>query len=354
MATNKRKDAAALFELLDNSSLKVPKNAGSLKIPSWWSSKTNPGPTEIPDDVPDTAYEAAPIAGGVAAQEAQPHSRLFEPPPTGETPTAMPSIRPPAAPATQAAIGTTPAAKMLNNRPARSATNVVSPPKPPIDPSVPVAPKEPRIFAPQMYAQQRRPWVQPRPGAFARLPGWVLGSGAAAVVLIIVSIVFIANRQHKTAVAASPVEGRSAVTGAVVPPVSQREAATPVVQAVNSNRSPAAPVPTAALPAVVKAYGPGEVDRHYDLFYVIIASTPSKDVAEKNAQFIAGKGVAVSIEVDKKGMLHLVSVDGFPSISAAQALRTKIVEIGHLTEAYKRTHRAWDDAMVQNHLSTPK
>lgn len=44
MATNKRKEAAALFELIDKSTLKVPKNAGALKIPSWWSSKTNPSP----------------------------------------------------------------------------------------------------------------------------------------------------------------------------------------------------------------------------------------------------------------------------------------------------------------------
>ena len=29
MATNNRKDAAALFELIDRSTLKVPKNAGS-------------------------------------------------------------------------------------------------------------------------------------------------------------------------------------------------------------------------------------------------------------------------------------------------------------------------------------
>jgi hypothetical protein len=43
MATNKRKDSAALFELIDKSTLKVPKNAsGSLKIPSWWSTKGNP------------------------------------------------------------------------------------------------------------------------------------------------------------------------------------------------------------------------------------------------------------------------------------------------------------------------
>jgi hypothetical protein len=101
-------------------------------------------------------------------------------------------------------------------------------------------------------------------------------------------------------------------------------------------------------------FGPGQVKRTYDLYYVIIASTPSRDVAERNAKFIADNGVSVSVEYDKKGIFHLVSVDGFASNSAAKPLRDRIVEIGHLTEAYKRTRRAWDDAMIQNHLSAPK
>ena len=49
MATNKRKDAAALFELIDKSTLKIPKDAkGALKIPAWFSSKTNPPPAPPP------------------------------------------------------------------------------------------------------------------------------------------------------------------------------------------------------------------------------------------------------------------------------------------------------------------
>lgn len=50
MATNKRKEAPALFELLDKSTLRVPKsNAGSLKIPTWWSNR-NPRRPEMPPD----------------------------------------------------------------------------------------------------------------------------------------------------------------------------------------------------------------------------------------------------------------------------------------------------------------
>ncbi len=40
MAANKKKDAAALYELLDKSTLKVTRKAGApLKIPSWWSGR---------------------------------------------------------------------------------------------------------------------------------------------------------------------------------------------------------------------------------------------------------------------------------------------------------------------------
>ena len=43
MASNKKKDAAALYELLDKSTLKVTRKPGTpLKIPSWWSGRNNP------------------------------------------------------------------------------------------------------------------------------------------------------------------------------------------------------------------------------------------------------------------------------------------------------------------------
>lgn len=43
MAANKKKDAAALYELLDKSTLNVTRKPGApLKIPSWWSARNNP------------------------------------------------------------------------------------------------------------------------------------------------------------------------------------------------------------------------------------------------------------------------------------------------------------------------
>src|SRR5438094_1314908 len=113
MAINKRKDAAALFELIDKSTLKVPKNAGALKIPSWWSSKTNPPAQPTPNadaELTDSAIaKATPVAKPAAApgagQAASQH-RLFEPPPANADTTVSPSIRPPApasAPRPQAA-----------------------------------------------------------------------------------------------------------------------------------------------------------------------------------------------------------------------------------------------------------
>ena len=67
MATNKRKEAAALFELIDKSTLKVPKNAGALKIPSWWSSKSNPPTDSAP---PHPAAPASPPATTAAGSQA--------------------------------------------------------------------------------------------------------------------------------------------------------------------------------------------------------------------------------------------------------------------------------------------
>ncbi|HVX86874.1 MAG TPA: hypothetical protein VH253_18975 [Phycisphaerae bacterium] len=141
MATNKSKDAAALFELIDKSTLKVPKNAGALKIPSWWSSRTNPaapgasGPAAGQTGGPtgggagrtngangqtaeganghavqghrgyngqalaraEVAAPQTPAAGELPANTPA-QQRLFQPPPPGETPAVTPSIRPPARP----------------------------------------------------------------------------------------------------------------------------------------------------------------------------------------------------------------------------------------------------------------
>ena len=124
MATNKRKDAAALFELIDKSTLKVPKNAGSLKIPRWWSSQSGaadaaPEPakpakavareagtaasdvaSKAPEAVPGDASAGArdPEAAAAQAEKNEPaepavQHRLFDPPPAHVMPEMSPSIR---------------------------------------------------------------------------------------------------------------------------------------------------------------------------------------------------------------------------------------------------------------------
>ena len=49
------------------------------------------------------------------------------------------------------------------------------------------------------------------------------------------------------------------------------------------------------------------------------------------------------------------AVAGFASESAAKPFRDQIVQVGHQTDEYKKTHKAsdaWDDARVMNHLTS--
>ena len=101
MSTNKRKESAALFELLDKKlTLKVPKSAGSLKIPSWWSSKTNPAPVALPPpaDVPEMPAPAAETCGagvnGARWRQREPAALHLHPSPDYSI--LLPPMRPPA------------------------------------------------------------------------------------------------------------------------------------------------------------------------------------------------------------------------------------------------------------------
>lgn len=63
MASNKKKDAAALYELLDKSTLKVTRKPGTpLKIPSWWSGRNNPVQGKATADDKSADASAAPSA----------------------------------------------------------------------------------------------------------------------------------------------------------------------------------------------------------------------------------------------------------------------------------------------------
>jgi hypothetical protein len=60
MASNKKKDAAALYELLDKSTLNVTRKAGApLKIPSWWSARSNPAQAKTASNEKNTDASAS-------------------------------------------------------------------------------------------------------------------------------------------------------------------------------------------------------------------------------------------------------------------------------------------------------
>jgi hypothetical protein len=224
----------------------------------------------------------------------------------------------------------------------------------------------PRVFAPQTAAQGGgKGWTPPRPGSFARVPGWVLGSAIGGVVLVVCVIVFMVYRSNKSASAVPPAgphvnrgnipsgtmpdggaAGRAGGAGAggrggasLLPPPMQQPTGSPQGAAGRNGGGEAGG----------HVFEPGTIVRTSDLLYIVIASTPSADVARRNAEFIAAHGVDVSIETrySNNNLIYtLVSVQGFPTHAAAEPLRARIVEIGHLHPDYRKGKKTWDDAYV--------
>ena len=392
MSTNKRKDAAALFELLDKSTLKVPKSGGSLKIPSWWSSKTNPAPAAAPppEDLPEMPASGQRAGGGGvmngtagangAAAPPSPQHRLFDPPPANAPAGVSPSIRPPAVtPPVNPPVGAGQTAVRPVVRVAEATPRgtmipeeapEVSPP-----PRASTADSGRRVFAPQTYdpnAAARRHWMGSQKRVMARTPPWAVLTVVGAVVafLILMVVVFVRRYQQTSAAGAggapaidwrhasgssfaqdrgssqpltppSPANGGSFLPPQR-PPVLQQNTPT------DSGEPVAEPNQTPG-----KVYAPGTVDRDPKLLYIIIASTPQVDVAQRNAKFIADNGVDVSIETlksprGKSTMFTLISVQGFPTVTEAEAYRKRIVQIGHKTPDFQKTRKAWDDAYAQH------
>jgi hypothetical protein len=347
MATNKRKDAAALFELIDKSTLKVPKSGGSLKIPNWWSNKTEPPPKEggtaragaAAQGRSDVAVAEPPEAPAPRAvtepTPAQP--RLFEPPPANVTPTSTPSIRPPlvsvaavladpvgvsaasppspssmpaspstaatlrpsaspaGAPSVSAAAGRTIAPAGVA---AASGTARVRPAAANSPATAPV----PRVLVPPTAENGRKAWMPPRPGSWARGPLWLIIGGAAVLLMVGGGGAILLSRSGgKTAIPS---------TG----------------------------------PATVEPIPIGGVTRSADLYYVVVYQTPAgnlkptESVAYKHAKFLVDHGIGVSLErVDlplggagsrTESWYWVVSVKGFASLTEAKPYRDNIVNIG--------------------------
>ncbi len=291
MATNKRKDSAALFELIDKSTLRVPKNAtGALKIPTWWSSKGNP-PTKMAASAP-AAGVAAPGETGTATLD--PASNSANP-----YATTVPSIRPPVPAATPAA-----------DAGVRRATAL---------------PPKPQVYIPNTMDRanlSRGSSSRYVPGT--QVPIWVAVVGAVAAIVIIVAAIAVAMHRHPSATTGG--EGIPGMGGntKIIPNISPYD-------------------PTKSGGGVSGAQAgrvlPSPLPRDPRLYYLVIANYPRQDMADKAANFLADHGVALSIE-PSAGHYWLISAQGFAKMEDpdAQALQRNVIEIGHL-QFEGRKHR---------------
>jgi hypothetical protein len=349
MATNKRKEAAALFELIDKSTLKVPKAGGSLKIPGWWSNKTNPSNKEAAARGAAGGVVAAPKAGGgeaeesadsaagtATAQEPPLQARLFEPPPANVTPPSSPSIRPPKGPlaavvadpvkvsahASDTASAAEPTAKSVAaSSPERTgaarrseAVSAVA------ARSGAAGSPAPQVLVPPTMDPGRKTWVPPRPRTSSRVPLWALVTGGAVLLIIVCGVALLIKSWGKS---------------------------TPV----NTSTAP-------------QAHEGGTVARSANLYYVVVYTTPAgnskptESAAYKNARFLEEHGVDVSIErVDQpvggagnrtEGWYWVVTVKGFATATEAKPFRDAIVKIGD-----QMSLGAWKGAYARNGLSSP-
>ncbi len=398
MATNKRKDAAALFELIEKSTLKVPKGGnGALKIPSWWSSKANP-PT-----VPHSAVESgdAEIAQDQQEQtDSQPrfpepltpepdpfekirkeHTRKPEahdptvklpkeslpvdlpptpsahqepnweelPLPTPDDPEPAEVTPEPAKPTQNTAtshkhIVPPTYASAQRNSPSFSASGRVSGSayRPPV-----AVPPTARMAAPSYtsaYAASRIGQNQNIVVVMLESPLWVKASFLAAIVVLIVLIVaFFTSGKSKP-----PVTGNRG--GASV--ANSDSGQQPKINASGNNTNNTQDiVPEPPQQRAGKVVPASSVVRRGDKYYLVIISFKSQNLANEAAKFAAENGVDdVTVERHREGNSYsfkVISVEGVSQLSSseADAMRKRIVDVGRTHQESKKFHKGiFDDA----------
>lgn len=391
MNTGKKKDAAVLFELIDKSTLKVPKNAGALKIPSWWSSKTNPPPQGTPagtttagngvqaenrmaQPVVPTGAELGETVNkeAVAAEEnpapvpapAHSQARLFEPPPAGSEATPSPSIRPPA-PSGNAIPVTAP----VSRAPAKMAGPAAA--------IVPVSGANGsqtegsrRVFAPATLGSAtiaRRQMGAPAPGGrrmdLSKVPVWAMAAGAAGLVLLI-CLCWLIFAGHKTPVntsatgnhvndsAAQGVIGAGSNNGGTTGQGQQSllpSSSIPGNGALQTNGNPVNgnvnPTPQAQT-GPARVFESGQVQWSPDLNYLIIYTSKDQSLAQSNAEFFAAHGVNVCVQQLGSGLWAIITIEGYPrqQSSSLEELRKRVVALAKYHKDYPRNPKIFSDA----------
>jgi hypothetical protein len=198
----------------------------------------------------------------------------------------------------------------------------------------------------------------------ARIPPWAIIAGAAGVFTLLALILFLAlhGRHKPTPTFPTGVDLHSSTTGTFSLQNGSSQPPTP-----GDTRAPQALLPPKYTPPTLtptdtdtdtgapdtaepgKVFGPGTVERDPKLYYIVIASTPSASIAQKNADFLANHGIDVSIEKRNSPSGHtslftLISVKGFPTLTEAESYKKKIVLIGHQHPDFVKYRKVWDDA----------
>jgi hypothetical protein len=374
MATNKRKDAAALFELLDKSTLKVPKNPnGSLKIPSWWSSKTNPvsdvakitarfNPNPTPTGAPTPAVPTAtpgqramptsvpagtpgmPQPSAIAPTPASPtssksNSNAGSAPSNGAAATAETiPVRPWTSPRPQPMDpGRTPiGASPVGMIPRAGFSSVQTAPAPGASSagtsaavSAPAGPMGP-LPTPDDDADDAAP-IAHHPHGHRLIPGvpaWAWAIGASCVLIVVIgSAYLIMHRHHDTTATEDnnpsyPVQNPNDVhSGGVVTPGLQPLAGNnnPDNGAANNNAGGNAdnggsPAPNSGAvqpaPTVGQVIPAATVVWTAHRYFLVVATFNRLDIANRGATFLAGHGVNCTIVKDKRGNYLLIATDG--------------------------------------------
>jgi hypothetical protein len=188
-------------------------------------------------------------------------------------------------------------------------------------------------------------------------------AACAVAVLIVLVILYVAFRSHKTGVAGgnmsssveTPIKGPGqAAGGGMLPAVGGSGAAgaapsggeTPqrTSGAAAANPAQGGGPPVNGTPGGATVYEPNTYHFQPDKLYVFIATDSSEANVRRNARFFAEHGISVAIERSKNYFV-LIATEPLASNVAAEPFLRKIHEVAKLHWDYKSNHRVFADAV---------
>jgi len=220
------------------------------------------------------------------------------------------------------------------------------------------------VFAPQSVDRAtiaRHNWMNQQRSSFSRMPLGLLAGAVVVVLLLFVGVVYLA--WGRTPVKS---EGNQKIVGMgegqrVPPPSGFKPSFTELNSSNTVMQPPVAQGNNGGIPGNTggagtdvekarpegKVWNPGQYAWNPELQYLLIAQTKSQVVAQRNAAFLAERGVNVAIEVSEGQWYRLIAVEGFKSLDTQSAKYRDFVvtTVGRQHPDYKKNKRdVWGDA----------